>query len=393
MKDDITPSAQRPARPIAEPQGQSVPPVSNVQDSIKPEPPLASEQPQLSTGKNPKRWLKRIMIVVATLLVLLIVATVAVVAWYNSQLSAVNADDNTKQKVVISPGTDVEGIAAQLEAAGLIRSSDAFGWYVRLNGTANLLQSGTYRLSPAEDVPAIVRHLTSGKTDSFSITFLPGATLDQHRTVLIEAGYEASAVDAALGKQYDHPALATKPAGADLEGYIYGETYSFPTEATPEDIITRTFDQFQQVIEENDLVAKYKTQGFTLYEGITMASIIQREVVSAEDAAQVAQIFKLRYDQGMQLGSDVTYQYIADKLGQPRSVDFDSPYNTRRYTGLPPGPISSPGSTALLAVANPAPGDFVFFLSGDDDKTYYARTVEEHERNIREHCQKKCQII
>lgn len=124
-----------------------------------------------------------------------------------------------------------------------------------------------------------------------------------------------------------------------------------------------------------------------------MASIIQREVATAEDAAQVAQVFKLRYDQGMQLGSDVTYQYIADKTGQPRSVDFDSPYNTRRYVGLPPGPISSPGLASLKAVGNPAPGDFVYFLSGDDDKTYFARTNEEHERNIRDHCQKKCQII
>ena len=124
-----------------------------------------------------------------------------------------------------------------------------------------------------------------------------------------------------------------------------------------------------------------------------MASIIQREVITAADAAQVAQVFKKRYDMGMQLGSDVTYQYIADKTGQARNVNLDSPYNTRRYAGLPPGPISTPGLAALKAVAQPAKGDYLYFLSGDDDKTYFARTNEEHEKNIRNHCQEKCQII
>ena len=93
------------------------------------------------------------------------------------------------------------------------------------------------------------------------------------------------------------------------------------------------------------------------------------------------------------LGSDVTYQYITDKLGVPRDINYDSPYNTRRFAGLPPGPIASPGKDALIAVGAPATSDYLFFLSGDDNVTYFARTVEEHEANIRNHCQQKCQII
>lgn len=350
----------------------------------------STEEEAAKTGRpRPSgRWLGVIIVIVAA-----ICAMAIIVAWFMVQLSAVDESSNQMVKVVVEPGTDVAGIAATLKENGLIRSELAFDLYVRLDGKAAELQSGSYRLSASENVQTIVSHLTSGKTDTFSLTFLPGATVADHRKVLLDAGYDQASVDAALARQYDHPALASKPRTADLEGYIYGETYNFSADATPEQIITRTLDQFQSIIEEDNLTAAYKKQGFTLFEGITMASIIQREVITAADAAQVAQVFKLRYDRGMQLGSDVTYQYIADKTGQARSVDLDSPYNTRRYAGLPPGPISSPGEVALMAVAKPAKGDYIYFLSGDDDVTYFARTNEEHERNIRDHCQKKCQII
>ena len=372
---------------IAEPQ---VPP-KEVMESIKPTVEEAQEQRRIHkvgrfAGRSGVLWA---LIVAGAVLI----ATIGLLGWYGYQLKAVGGETSEKVVVQIDPGTGLSDIAAILKSSKLIRSEIAFELYVRQSGNTSKLQSGSYRLSQAESVPKIVSHLTSGNTDTFSITFLPGATLSKHREVLLSAGYSASEVDAALGKSYQHPVLEGKPSDADLEGYIYGETYNFPATATVEDIIIRTLDQLEVVVEENNLVDKYKQQGFTLYEGLTMASIIQREVVTPDDAAQVAQVFKKRYDMGMQLGSDVTYQYIADKTGQSRSVNLDSPYNTRRYAGLPPGPISSPGQAALIAVGSPAPGDFLYFLSGDDDKTYFARTNEEHERNIREHCQSKCQII
>ncbi len=313
--------------------------------------------------------------------------------WFVQQLKAVDSAAVDKAKITIQSGAGLSDIARTLKQNDLIRSELAFEWYVRLSGKTSSLQSGAYRLGQSEDVPAILKHLTSGNADTFSITFLPGATLAKHRQVLLDAGYATEQVDAALQKRYDHPLFESKPESADLEGYIYGETFNFAADASPEEILVYNFDYYRNIIDTNNLVELYKKQGFTLYEGITMASIIQREVATPEDAAQVAQVFKTRYDMGMQLGSDVTYQYIADKLGQPRSVDFPSEYNTRREVGLPPGPISSPGLATLKAVGYPAPGDYVYFLSGDDDKTYFARTNEEHERNIQAHCQKKCQII
>ena len=212
--------------------------------------------------------------------------------------------------------------------------------------------------------------------------------------MLIAAGYGDAEVDAALSKSYDSPLFEGKPASADLEGYIYGETYSFGTDTSVEAILEHVFEEFYSVIEENGLVAKYQAQGLSLYEGITLASIIQREASQkGDDMPQIAQVFYSRLELGMPLGSDVTYQYIADKTGVARDPGLDSPYNTRRYAGLPPGPIATPGEKALLAVAAPAQGNYLYFLSGDDNVTYFGRTLDEHEANIVSHCQEKCKII
>jgi len=350
----------------------------------------------LLATKSPKKRLSRkkwAMLIVGVLLLVTLVGAIGAYVWYQQNLQAVQPGSEEMVKLTIEPGTGPEAIAKQLKDNNLIRSEAAFGWYVRTEGKSSLLQAGAYRLGRGEDVPTIVKHLTSGNTDTFDITFLPGGTLADHRKVLIDAGFSEADVDAALNKTYDSPLFAGKPATADLEGYIYGETYSFGADVTPEEILTYTFNHFESIVEDESLVELYKQKGFSLYQGITLASIIQREVATPNDAAQVSQVFQLRLKTDMVLGSDVTYQYIADKTGQERSIDLDSPYNTRKYPGLPPGPISSPGLDSLKAVARPADGDYLYFLSGDDDKTYFAHTNEEHERNIREHCEKKCQII
>ena len=194
----------------------------------------------------------------------------------------------------------------------------------------------------------------------------------------------------AFAKTYDSPLFDTRPAGKDLEGYIYGETYRFNSGVPVETILQRTFSEYYKVIQDNNLVDKFKSHDLTLYEGITLASIIQREVSGAEDQKKVAQVFYNRMNQGIQLGSDVTYQYIADKLGLPRDPNLSNPYNTRKYVGLPPGPIASPGLSALIAVASPASTNYLYFLSGDDGITYFSTSEAGHNANILNHCQKGC---
>ena len=161
----------------------------------------------------------------------------------------------------------------------------------------------------------------------------------------------------------------------------------------------RSINHLEKIVKKYNLEGKFKARGLTLYQGITLASIIQREsigcgsgVETCEDQRKIASVFYNRLKANMPLGSDVTYQYIADKTGVERSPNLKSPYNTRIQKGLTPGPIASPSLSALNAAADPINSDYLYFLSGDDDITYFAKTNEEHESNVKAHCQKKCQI-
>lgn len=390
-----TPPSSAPTAPASQPQAQT--PQDSRSLAGAQLSPTAPQPISAETGipnKLKKSRKKLIISAAAGFLVALILTFGGLLVWYNTQLSPVDKGNDGKKLVTIDLGATPVAIANLLKEEGLIRNPTVFLWHARFQGVENSLQAGTYRLSPSESTPQITGHLTSGKVDTFNIRFLPGATLADNRKTLIGAGYSESEVDAALSTTYDSPLFKGKPVDADLEGYIYGETYSFATDTSVEAILKYVFAEFYSVVEENNLVAQYEKQGLSLFEGITLASIVQREASpGGEDMAQIAQVFYRRLTTGMPLGSDVTYQYIADKTGVPRDTNLDSPYNTRRVVGLPPGPISAPGKKALVAVANPAEGDYLYFLSGDDDVTYYGRTLQEHEANIRNHCQEKCKIL
>jgi UPF0755 protein len=329
----------------------------------------------------------------------------ALCAWYLMALRPAAAAGTARINVAIESGSTPSQIGELLQSEKVIRSKVAFDIYTRLHGVRNRLQAGTFNLSPADSTAQIVDNLTSGKAEEFDITFYPGATLDiastsadktpSHRQVLEKLGYSGEEITEAFKVSYaaDYPLLfSDKPDSADLEGYIYGQTYKIASGSSVKQILSRTFAEHETQIKENNLVEAYKAQGLNVYQAITLASIIQREVPTAADQKQVAQVFLKRYREGGLLGSDVTYHYAADKMGVARDFNLNSPYNTRKVAGLPPGPIASPGISALLAVASPAPGDYVYFLSGDDNKTYFAHTNEEHEANIVNHCAYKCTL-
>jgi len=403
--NDIRPPRPRTAKTVPVDHRLTPPPVEPLLEAHNDDTEVASEPPAARERRSKRTW--ALMALVGVLLLGLIGAIIGFM-WYQKALSPLSSDSNApRQQIVIEPGSTPSQIGDLLVSKQLIRSKQGFDIYTRLSGTENKLQAGSYRLSPAESTPKIVNHLVSGNVDEFTLTFYPGATLvdpsdkaDSKKvdvtTVLKRAGFSTGEITAALDKAYNHPLLADKPASASLEGYVYGETYNFSSSATVEDILKRTFDEYYKAIEENNLVAGFKAQGFNLYEGITMASIIQREVSSknpgeaSNDQKQVAQVFLKRLRDGTVLGSDVTYKYAANQFNLIDSPSQDSPYNTRRVKGLPPGPIAVPSLGALKAVASPAKGDYEFFLAGDDGVTYFAHTEAEHEANIREHCQIGC---
>lgn len=347
-----------------------------------------------------RKWLSALLI----LLVLAVVLAVSAVSWYWLSLRPVQSGVVDKVEFTIASGMTPGQIAGVLDENGLIRSQLAFDIYTRLNDARGNLQAGQYRLAPTEDLPSIVAALQKGGDSQFTITFYPGATLYDPTdtpaekrtdvfTMLTRAGYSEAEVEAALDKQYDHPLLVDKPAEATLEGYVYGETYTFGSSATVEQVLTHTFDTFYQQIEDRDIVAKAARQDMSLHEAIILGSIIEREVGSQpSDQRQVSQIFHRRLDQGEMLGADATFMYVANQRDIEPRTDIESTYNTRQVAGLPPGPIAVPGITALEAAVDPAKGDYLYFVSGDDGKTHFARTQAEHDANTAKYCTTLCQI-
>lgn len=366
-----------------------------------------------------KRRLRRWMIILITVMVFLTAVFAALFKWYEMQLKPVSSDSN-KVSVTVEDGSSVSTVANTLASKNLIRNRLAFEVYVRLNNK-NSIKAGTCMIAPSESVADIVNRMNNGCHDFKTITFYPGGTLESSkykasqssdgidktsvRYILRQAGYSDDEISSAFKAKYDSPLFADRPSGSSLEGYVFGETYQFTGDATAKDVLQTVFDHMYKVVQKNDLVNKFKAQGLTLYQGLTMASIVEREL-GCEDKPTVerknrcyqyqrgiAQVFITRYKKNMQLGSDVTFIYAADKAGVKPKVDIDSPYNTRKHTGLPPTPIATPGELSLKAVADPAPGDNLFFIAGDDGLIYFAKTDEEHKNNIDKYCQKLCSIV
>jgi UPF0755 protein len=251
--------------------------------------------------------------------------------------------------------------------------------------------AGSYEVNPSMSVPEIAELLTSGNVATDLITILPAQRLDQLRDYFIKAGYSENEVDFALDpKQYSgHPALAQKPPLASLEGYLYPESFQRSTTTPLKVIIEASLDQMNIAISE-ELKRVFAERNLSVHDAVILASIVEREVSSSEDRVKVAQVFLKRYEMGMMLGSDPTALFGAQLLGIEPSVFADTPYNTRLYTGLPPGPINNVSEASLRAIAYPADTDFLYFVSGDDGKTYFSKTLEEHESLTREHCIELC---
>jgi len=359
-----------------------------------------------SFGQPKKR--KPFKVFLISLIALFLLAVIAVgiaYLWYRQSLTAVDPDcgDNCEEiTFVVAENTGGSKIASDLETAGLIRSSLAFRIYLKLESDEVTLKPGEYTFKKNMTVAQIIKFLDAGvAAKTFRITFLPGGTLAAARERLQNLGYQDADITAAFNKSYDHELLKSKPADASLEGYIYGETYEFYEDATVEEILARVFDEMLKVVKENDLEAKYRAQNLTLHEGITLASVVQREAPSVyAEQQQVAQVFLLRLKRNIVLGSDAIIAYRADQINSDRDKTDMSylntigcPWNSRKCAGLPPTPISNPGKNALLAVANPAEGDYLYFLTGDDGTMYYAHTEAEHNANARQYCKELCQLL
>lgn len=349
-------------------------------------PPKAKEAPKVTPTKHFPNWVWGLIIAVFAVVGLLVAAGV----WYTFAVSPKDPGNTTRQAVTLESGVNAAQIAKILKQEDLIRDELAFSFYTQITGTKDKLQAGSYRLAQNQSVAQIVEDLIKGKTDAFNVTILPGQTLAEIKTTLVKAGFEGTEIDAAFAKKYDHPLLSSKPNRVSLEGYIFPETYQVDSSTTAESLIVRTFDHFKTQLDKHKLSKVLKARSFNLHEAIILASIIQEEVPTAAEQAKVAQVFLKRLKIGMVLGSDPTFIYGASQLNVEPSPSLKSPYNTRIHKGLPPSAIANFNLSALVAVAKPARSNYLYFVAGDNGKTYFSRTVEEHEANVVKHCHILC---
>lgn len=358
-------------------------------------PPIAAASPvDVNVSQSPNQNNKSRRRTVTFLLVgaglLLLGATISTTIWYE-WATAPRSSESKQVRVIVKQGSTAATIGKTLKEHDLIRSTLAFTLYTQLHGERARLQAGGYVLSPNQSVESIVDHMVGGRADEFNVTIPPGLTLREIHNNFMEYGYETQEIDDAFSAGYDHPLLSTKPADATLEGYIYPETYRVSAQQPLSDLLERSFDELYKILKDKKYLDEYTKRNLTIHQALTLASIVEEEVPEPTDQKQVAQVFYKRLSSGIQLGSDATFMYAAKQLGVRGTPSLDSPYNTRKYTGLPPGPISNMNPSALEAVAFPAPGDYLYFVSGDNGVNYFSKTQAEHDANVKAHCTTLCQ--
>lgn len=338
-----------------------------------------------------RRVPKRVWLVAGILLLALLGGAIAVQQWYFVNLRPVSSSA-TKHPITISEGATVTDIANLLQSQGLIRSSQAFEWYVSVHNERDKMQAGTYSFAPDTGTATIADAISQGKVATDLVTILPGQRIDQVRAAFIKSGFKTADVDAALqADQYrgSYPALADNPPGSNLEGFLYPDTFEKTATTDPRVIIGESLTEMQNHL-TTDIRTGFAAQGLSVYQGVTLASIVEQEVPSQNDRDQAAQVFLKRLQINMPLGSDVTALYGAVHDGLTPSLTYDSPYNTLIHTGLPPGPISNISDSALEAVAHPANTNWLYFVTGDDGVTHFAQTLDEHNANVSKYCHKLC---
>lgn len=334
-----------------------------------------------------KRWFFLIFI-----FLLIVIPFGLLSAWANWALAA-PTQSGKSVIFVISQNESTQSIATRLREKNLIRDVNAFRIYTRINCKgidltkpttlfkkyptkdclSGNIQAGSFKLAPTMNLPILAANLTRGKLDSW---------------IRLVEGLRNEEIGEKLEEQY--PFKKDDFLKVAAIGYMFPDTYLFKVNSTVEEVVTKMRANFDQKFDRN-LQEKVKAQGLTVEEGVILASIVERESRDNDERPTVAGILLKRLREGWRLEVDATIQYALGfdeqnktwwkKSLTDQDLKIDSPYNTRKFSGLPPTPISNPGLSALKAVANPQESSFYFYLHDSKGEIHFAKTLEEHNAN------------
>ncbi|WP_338832893.1 Endolytic murein transglycosylase [Moorella humiferrea] len=289
-------------------------------------------------------------------------------------------------EVYVAPGATSAVVAAELAGKGIIKSPWAFRLLTSITGLDRKIKPGYYLISPGLSLREILDLLAAGKVEEIEFTVPEGYTVRQIDAMLQQKGLteEEEFLQAAV-RHYPFDFLPDDVSGPErLEGFLFPDTYRVAKGTPPEEIIMMMLRRFQEVYQE---ISREKDPGLNLdtKQIVILASIVEKEARVDSERPLIAGVYVNRLNKGMRLEADPTIQYL---LPEPKPVltykdlEIESPYNTYRVNGLPPGPIANPGRASLLAALRPAKTDYLYFVAKPDGTHYFSRTLDEHNQAV-----------
>ncbi|WP_409270757.1 endolytic transglycosylase MltG [Neobacillus sp. SCS-31] len=317
--------------------------------------------------------------------------------YVKSALEPVDPSSNEIKEVAIPIGSSVSGIAETLEKNGIIKNARIFKYYVKFNNESGFM-AGDYKMTPSMTIPEITKSLKTGKVvlkEKHRLTVPEGKQLaeiaglmakvtGQTQEEVLQRLNDREFVNNLMKK---YPDLLTNEILGEkikypLEGYLFPATYPITKENTSVDeLVYEMLDKTKAMLSPYSKLMKEKE--YTAHKLLTMASLIEEEATEKADRHKISSVFFNRIEAGMPLQTDPTVLYAQGKHKDRvlyKDLEVDSPYNTYKYAGMPPGPIANAGKMSIEAALNPEDTDFYYFLASKDGQVHFSKTLQEHNR-------------
>jgi len=324
----------------------------------------------------------------ATVLVVIVTVLFGSVVWGRLH-EPYKGYEGGEQFVEIPPRAGAADIRQRLLEAKVVRDPLTLRAALRWTGSSRALKAGEYRFDRPMSAVDVVEKIARGDIYARRITFPEGLTIREMAALyeMREFGTAKAFADAARDAS---PIRDLDPDAPDLEGYLFPETYALPRGTPAPQLIAMMVARFRATYTE-ELQQRARDQQLTTRQVMALASLVEKETGKAEERPLVAAVYRNRLRIGMGMQADPTVVYALQKAGRydgnirREDLAIDSPYNTYKYSGLPPGPIASPGKASIEAALAPADVDYLYFVSRNDGSHVFASTLEEHNANVQEY--------